>query len=40
MLLQIHDELVFDVVEDEKEELEKLVINTMKNVEYQIQHLL
>ena len=32
MLLQIHDELVFDVVNDEKEELSNLVINIMKNI--------
>lgn len=32
MLLQIHDELVFDVVSDEKECVEKLVMDIMKNV--------
>lgn len=32
MLLQIHDELVFDVVEEEKEELCNLVSDIMKNV--------
>ena len=32
MLLQIHDELVFDVCEDEVEVVEKLVKNIMENV--------
>ena len=32
MLLQIHDELLFDVVEEEKEELSNLVLDIMKNV--------
>lgn len=32
MLLQIHDELVFDVVENEKEELATLVCDIMKNI--------
>jgi len=32
MLLQIHDELVFDVVEEEKESLKNLVLNVMKNI--------
>ena len=32
MLLQIHDELVFDVVNDEKEIIESLVSDIMKNV--------
>ena len=32
MLLQIHDELIFDVVKEEKEELEELVSDIMKNV--------
>ena len=31
MLLQIHDELVFDVVNEEKELVEKIVSNSMKN---------
>ena len=32
MLLQIHDELIFDVVKEEKEELEELVSDIMKNI--------
>ena len=32
MLLQIHDELIFDVVKEEKVELEELVSDIMKNV--------
>jgi DNA polymerase-1 len=32
MLLQIHDELVFDVKKEEKEELEHLVKGTMENI--------
>ena len=32
MLLQIHDELIFDVDKDEKNELEELVTSAMKNV--------
>ena len=32
MLLQVHDELVFDVVEEEKESLEKLVVDIMENI--------
>lgn len=32
MLLQIHDELVFDVVKSEQKELEELVTDIMKNV--------
>ena len=32
MLLQIHDELVFDVKENEKQELSTLVSNIMKNI--------
>ena len=32
MLLQIHDELVFDIVNEEKEEVEKLVYDIMKNI--------
>ncbi|MBD3636357.1 MAG: DNA polymerase I [Crocinitomicaceae bacterium] len=31
MLLQVHDELVFDVVKEEKEEMEKLVKDGMEN---------
>jgi len=32
MLLQIHDELVFDIVEEEKEILGKLVKDVMENI--------
>ena len=32
MILQIHDELVFDVIEEEKEQIEKIVITTMENI--------
>ena len=32
MLLQIHDELVFDLVKDEEKEVEKIVTNTMTNI--------
>lgn len=32
MLLQIHDELVFDIVDDEKEEVTNLVMDIMKNI--------
>ncbi len=32
MILQIHDELIFDVVNDEMETLEKIVKDTMENV--------
>jgi DNA polymerase-1 len=32
MLLQIHDELVFDVALEEKEKLEALVVDTMENI--------
>ena len=32
MLLQVHDELIFDVYEDELEEVKKLVKNVMENV--------
>ena len=31
MILQIHDELIFDVVKEEQKELEKLVKNIMEN---------
>ena len=31
MILQIHDELIFDVVKEEKKELEKLVKKIMEN---------
>lgn len=31
MLIQVHDELIFDVVKEEKEEFEKLVVNIMEN---------
>ena len=31
MLLQVHDELIFDVVEEEKEIMAKLVKETMEN---------
>ena len=31
MILQVHDELVFDVVPDEKSKLEKIALNHMKN---------
>lgn len=32
MLLQVHDELIFDVKKEEKEKLEKLVKNIMENI--------
>ena len=32
MLLQVHDELIFDVVKEEKDSLEALVVNTMENI--------
>lgn len=32
MILQVHDELVFDIPSDEKEIFEKLVRETMENV--------
>jgi DNA polymerase-1 len=32
MILQIHDELVFDVIEEEKDKVEELVVDTMENV--------
>ncbi|MDD4795775.1 MAG: DNA polymerase I [Bacilli bacterium] len=32
MLLQVHDELIFDVVLEEKEKLEKLVVDIMENI--------
>ena len=32
MLLQVHDELIFDVVKEEKDALEKLVVNIMENI--------
>ena len=32
MILQVHDELIFDVIEEEKEKLEEIVKNTMENV--------
>ncbi len=32
MLLQVHDELIFDVVKEEKATLEQLVKNTMENI--------
>ena len=31
MLLQVHDELIFDVIKEEKDELEKIVKDTMEN---------
>ena len=31
MLLQVHDELIFDVVKEEKDELEEIVKDTMEN---------
>ena len=31
MVLQVHDELIFDVIEKEKEKVEKIVIETMTN---------
>ena len=31
MLLQIHDELIFDVIKEEKDKLEKIVKDTMEN---------
>lgn len=30
MILQVHDELVFEVKKDELEEVEKIVVNKMK----------
>jgi DNA polymerase-1 len=30
MILQVHDELIFDAVMDETQELEKLILNCMK----------
>ncbi len=32
MLLQVHDELIFDVIKEEKESLEKLVVSSMENI--------
>ena len=32
LLLQVHDELIFDVVKEEKDVLEKLVVNIMENI--------
>ncbi len=32
LLLQVHDELIFDVVKEEKEKLESLVVNSMENI--------
>ena len=32
MLLQVHDELIFDVKEEEKEQVETIVKNIMENV--------
>ena len=32
MLLQVHDELIFDVVKEEKDKLEKLVVGIMENI--------
>ena len=32
MVLQIHDELIFEVCPLEKEELEKIVVDTMENI--------
>ena len=32
MLLQIHDELVFDIIDSEKEEVSNLVRDIMKNI--------
>jgi len=32
MILQIHDELVFDVLKEEKEKVEELVVSSMENV--------
>ena len=32
MLLQVHDELIFDVVKEEKEKLEELVKQVMENI--------
>ena len=32
MILQVHDELIFDVIEEEKEQLEKIVLSIMINV--------
>ena len=31
MIIQVHDELIFDVIEKEKEKVEKIVIETMTN---------
>ena len=32
MLLQVHDELIFDVVNNEKEKIEKLVVDIMETI--------
>ena len=32
MILQIHDELVFDVIKEEKERVEEIVVSTMENI--------
>lgn len=32
LLLQVHDELIFDVIKAEKDDLEKLVVETMENI--------
>jgi DNA polymerase-1 len=32
MILQIHDELVFDVLKEEKDKVEKLVVSSMENI--------
>ena len=32
MLLQVHDELIFDIPEDEIDEVKEIVRNTMENI--------
>ena len=32
MIIQVHDELVFDVPNNEKEKIEKIIKDTMENV--------
>lgn len=32
MILQVHDELIFDIKEEEKEEIEQIIRNTMENI--------
>ena len=32
MILQVHDELIFDIKQEEKEEIEQIIRNTMENI--------